>query len=194
MKRFVAVLLIFLLSITSVAAIAEADFSMYTDAELREVRKQLDSEIKSRSFNDETADAVCLAFAEYMHELGHHIEYTTELGTATKFQPMIDTDLNSESITVVLMSGGYEVMLTDELAGNEAYIRDCMVAMAMAVAQVEGVEIFKGELSRAIDSCPEIEAFLGVSDSNDRYWYWPNSYGYAWTTIFMQESVLLAVK
>ena len=51
MKKFIAVLLIFLLSMTSVAAIAEADFSSYTDAELRALRDQLDTAIHLRASN-----------------------------------------------------------------------------------------------------------------------------------------------
>ena len=192
MKKCIALLLILLLSMTGIAAIAEADFSSYTDAELREVRLQLDSEIRRRGFNAETAEAVCLAFVEYMQELGHPVEYTTALGDDTGFQLMLDTELNSKGITVVLMSGGYEVMLTDDLYRNIAYIRDCMVAMAMTVAQVEGVEIFHGEISTAMDSC--MEGFPASLDSDVLYWYWPNSYGYNWTVRFKEETTLVAVK
>lgn len=191
MKKFVAILLIFLLSMTGIVAIAEIDFSTYTDAELREVRLQLNREIIRRSKNAETAEAVCLAFAENMQELGHPVEYTHDLGDETGFQNMIDTELNSEGICVVT-GGGYEVMLSDDLNRNIAYIRDCMVAMAMAVAQVEGVEIFHGYTSTAMDSC--MEDFPASVDSDVLYWYWRNSYGYNWTVIFKEETTLVSVK
>ena len=124
--------------------------------------------------------------------MGCPVEYTTDPGSATGFQPMFDTDLNSGSIAVVLMSGGCEVTLTAGLAGNEAHIRDCMVSLAMAAAQVGGVEIFNGEISAAMDSC--MEDFPDGFDADALYWYWPNAYGYAWAVIFKQDSVLLAVK
>ena len=47
MKKCIALLLILLLSMTGIAAIAEAGFSSYTDAELRTARLQPDSEIKA---------------------------------------------------------------------------------------------------------------------------------------------------
>lgn len=197
MKKWISLLLVLLLSITGVVAIAETDFSTYTDAELREARIQLDREIKGRSYNAETAEAVCLAFVEYMQELGHPVEYTADLDFADlddygAFLQMIDTELNSESITVVLMNNGYEVMLTDDLAGNEAYIRNCMVAMAMAVAQVEGVEIFHGEISTAMNSC--MEDFPDGFYSDVLYWYWPNSYGYTWVVSSFQGTTIVAVR
>jgi hypothetical protein len=192
MKKWIALVLVFLLSAMSVAAAAEEiDFSSYTEAELRELRTQIDSEISRRSFNDETAEAVCLAFVEYMQELGHPVEYTTDLIDDSGFQLMRDTDLKSKGITVVLMSGGYEVMLKDDLYRNIPYIRDCMVAMAMAVAQVEGVEIFHNEIGTATRSC--VKDFPDDLDSDILYWYWPNSYGYNWTVRFREETTVVAV-
>ena len=196
MKKCIALLLI-LLSMTGIAAIAEADFSSYTDAELREARLQLDSEIEGRCFNAETAEAVCLAFAEYMQELRRPVEYTADLDFADldvfgAFLPMLDTELESKSITVVLMNNGYEVMLTDDLAGNEAYIRDCMVCLAMAVAQVEGVEIFSNEASTAMNSCEE--DFPDGFYSDVLYWFWENSYGYDWIVTSFQGVTVVAVR
>lgn len=147
-------MLCLLLSLTSVAALAEAGVFTHTGTELHGALATRQRN-QSRSSNAETAEAVCLAFIEYMQELRCPVEYTTDLVSATGFQPMFDTELNSRNIAVVLMSGGCEVTLTDGLVGNEAHIRDCMVSLAMAAAQVEGVEIFNGEISAAMDSCME---------------------------------------
>ncbi len=152
MKKFIAVLLIFLLSMTSVAAIAEVDFSSYTDAELRALRDQLDTAIHLRASNAETGEAVCDAFMQNMQALGHPLEHC--FGYDGDFAALRDTQLNSESINFFI-NGGYEIVLVDDLASNEAYIRDCMVALAMATAQVEGVEIFSNDIQDAMESCSE---------------------------------------
>ena len=49
MKKCIALLLILLLSMTGIAAIAEADLSSYSEAELRTLRAQLDTAIHLRA-------------------------------------------------------------------------------------------------------------------------------------------------
>lgn len=78
MKKWIALVLVFLLSAMSVAAAAEEiDFSSYTEAELRELRTQIDSEILSHC--SENAQSVCDAFIQYMQELGHTLDMTLNM-------------------------------------------------------------------------------------------------------------------
>ena len=63
-------------------------------------------------------------------------------------------------------------------ANNEDYVRDCMVAMAMAVAWVEGVEIFSDEIDTAMRSCMQDLPEGFFADNIDILW--DNDYGYQW--------------
>lgn len=177
MKKFIATLLVLILSITGVVAIAEADFSSYTDADLRALRTQIDSVIGERSRDEGKGEAVCNAFIQCMQELGHSLELTSvsDRGFFVLLDPQLDTDE-----FVFFINYGFVVMPPDNFAANnEDYIRDCMVALAMAVARVEGVEIFFDEIDTAMRSCmgdlPE-----GFFLDNIDIW-WDNDYGYQWT-------------
>lgn len=190
MKKFVAMLLIFLLSMTSIAA-AEADFSSYTDAELRTLRAQLDTTIHLRASNEEAGEAVCDAFMQNMQTLGHSIEYRFAYDDEYGFAALRDTQLNSESIDF-LINGGYEIMLNDDLASNEAYVRDCMVALAIATAQVEGVEIFSNDIQDAAESCSEAlpDGFL----ASNVVICWDNDDGYHWLITKTDDYTLVDVR
>lgn len=189
MKKWIALVLVFLLAVMSVAAVAEVDFSSYTDAELREIRIQLNSEISKRGNNVETIKAVYAAFAEYMQELGHPVEYLNDFSES--FVYVHDTQLNSEDICIVLM-GGYQIMLTNDLTSDESYIRDCMVSIAMSVAQVEGIEIFSNEASTAMRSCAEYLPNGFFADELD--WNWRNSYGYLWNIYSHNGTTVISVR
>lgn len=190
MKKCIALLLI-LLSMTGIAAIAEADLSSYTDAELRTLRAQLDTAIHLRASNEETGEAVCDAFMQNMQTLGHPLEYRFDYDNEYGFGALRDTQLNSESIDF-LINGGYEIMLNDDLASNEAYIRDCMVALAMATAQVESVEIFSNDIQDAMESCSEAlpDGFL----ASNVIICWDNDDGYHWLITKTDDFTLVDVR
>ena len=176
MKKFIAVLLIFLLSMTSVAAIAEVDLSSYSEADLRALRTQIDSAIAERSRDEGKGEAVCNAFIQCMQELGHSLEITSVSDRG--FFILLDPQLDSGEFFFTI-NGGYDVMPPDNFAANnEDYVRDCMVAMAMAVARVEGVEIFSDEIDTAMRSCMQDLPEGFFADNIDILW--DNDYGYQW--------------
>lgn len=175
MKKRVALLLASLLTMTMTAAMAEPDYSSYTNAELRKARIQMDAELALRSENEETNQAVCNAFMLNMRKLGHPLELSEAYnGNSAIF---VDTQLSTDSIVYMNMSA-YVISLLDNLASDEVYIRDCMVALAMAVAKVEGIEIYSNKLSNAMDSCE-----WQIPDGfflNEHKTCWENDYGYSW--------------
>ena len=176
MKKFIAVLLIFLLSMTSVAAIAEVDLSSYTEADLRALRTQIDRAIAKRSNDEGKAEAVCNAFIQCMQELGHSLEITSVSDRGLFY--LMDTQLDSEKF-VFLVNAGYDIVPPDNFAAsNQDYIRDCMVAMAMAVARVEGVKIFSDDIDIAMYYC--MSSFPDSSFSDNIDILWDNNYGYRW--------------
>lgn len=180
MKKWIALVLVFLLSAMSVAAAEEIDFSSYTEAELRELRTQIGSEILSHC--SENAQSVCDAFIQYMQELGHTLEYDPEHDQDGRFFYLLDGD---QEITFFLF-GGYLVRLQEEfVANNEAYARDCLVALAMAVAQVEGVEIFSNDISKAMYFCKDAipDGFYKSEDNINILWDKAYQYGYLWHII-----------
>lgn len=189
MKKFIAVLLIFLFSMTSVAAIAEADFSSYTDADLRGLRTQIDSAIAQRSRDEGKGEAVCNAFIQCMQELGHSLELTSEIDGEFFF--LHDPQLEPGDFTFAV-NGGYSFLPPDDFTvNNQDYIRDCMVAMAMAVARVEGVEIFSDEIGTAMRDCmghlPEDFFADNISIC------WDNDYGYQWLISSKDGTTVLSV-
>lgn len=189
MKKFIALSLTFLLAITSIVAVAEADYSSYTEADLRELREQIDTAIALHSYDEGKGKAVCDAFIQYMQELGHSLEYVSESDRG--FITLNDAQLDSGKI-VFWFNDGYDIMPPkDFAANNEAYIRDCMVAIAMAVAQVEGVEIFSNEVSTAMRTCVQD---LPDGFFTDNIWImWNNKYGYQWRIAGKNGTTLIGV-
>jgi hypothetical protein len=176
MKKWIALVLVFLLSAMSVAAAEEIDFSSYTEAELRELHTQISNEILNHC--SENAQSVCDAFIQYMQELGHTLEYDPEHDQDGRFFYLLDGD---QEITFFL--GLYLVTLQEEfVANNEAYARDCLVALAMAVAQVEGVEIFSNDISKAMYFCKDTipDGFYKSEDNINILWDKAYKYGYLW--------------
>ena len=190
MKKFVAILLIFLLSIASVSAIAEIGLSSYTEADLRTLRTQIDSAIGAHSRDEGKGEAVCNAFMQCMQELGHSLELTSE--TDREISLLLDPQLEQGEFTFAV-NAGYVLLPPDDFAAdNQDYIRDCMVAMAMAVARVEGVEIFSDEIGTAMRDCMWSlpENFFADNISI----YWDNNYGYQWLISSKDGTTVLIVR
>lgn len=190
MKKCIALLLILLLSMTGIAAIAEADLSSYSEADLRALRTQIDSAIAEHSRDEGKGEAVCNAFIQCMQELGHSLELTSE--SEGRFFFLLDPQLNPGEFTL-LVNGGYNILPPDNFAANnQDYIRDCMVALAMAVARVEGVEIFSDEIGTAMRDCMWYlpEDFFA---DNISIW-WANDYGYQWLIASKDGSTVLSVR
>lgn len=190
MKKCFTLLLAFLLSMTGIAGIAESDFSSYTEAELRDLRMQINSAIAAHSYDEGKGAAVCDAFIQYMEELGHSLELTSEADGEFFF--LLDPELNPGEFTL-LVNSGYNILPAENFpASNEDYIRDCMVALAMAVARVEGVEIFSNEVGTATRDCmwylPE-----GFFSDNINI-SWENKYGYRWLLTNKNGATVLTVR
>lgn len=191
MKKWIALVLVFLLSAMSVAAAAEEiDFSSYTEAELRELRTQIDSAIGQRSRDDGKGKAVCDAFLQCMQELGHSLELTSERDSERFY--LLDSQLGLDGF-IFAVNGGYVFLPPEDFAANnEDYIRDGMVAMAMAVARVEGVEIFSDEIGTAMRDCmwdlPEDFFADNIKIC------WDNDYGYHWLISSKDGTTILSVR
>ena len=115
MKKLIATLLVFLLVMTGVAAIAEADLSSYSEADLRALRTQIDSVIAERSRDEGKGEAVCNAFIQCMQELGHSLEITSVSDRG--FFILLDPQLDSGEFFFTI-NGGYDVMPPDNFAAN----------------------------------------------------------------------------
>lgn len=190
MKKLIATLLVSLLVMTGVAAIAEADLSSYSEADLRALRTQIDSAIAERSRDEGNGEAVCNAFIQCMQELGHSLELTSE--SDGRFFFLLDPQLNPGEFTL-LVNGGYNVLPPDNFAANnQDYIRDCMVALAMAVARVEGVEIFSDEIDTAMRDC--MFSFPEGFFADNIVILWDNDYGYQWLIASKDGSTVLSVR
>ena len=191
MKKWIALVLVFLLSIISVTAVAEVDLSSYTDAELHELLTQIDSEICRRCYDEGKGKAVCDAFIERMQELGHSLELTSASDDIGFFF-LLDSQLDCEEI-ILAVNGGFKIVPPDNFAAkNESYIRDCMVALAMAVAQIDGVEMFYNEIGTAMRDCM---FYLPNGFFTDNiYILWDSNYGYRWLIASKSGSTVISVR
>lgn len=190
MKKVLVILLTFLFSMTGITAIAEADLSSCSEADLRALRTQIDSAIGQRSRDDGKGKAVCDAFLQCMQELGHSLELTSERDSERFY--LLDSQLGLDGF-IFAVNGGYVFLPPDNFAANnEDYIRDGMVAMAMAVARVEGVEIFSDEIGTAMRDCmwdlPEDFFADNIKIC------WDNDYGYQWLISSKDGTTILSVR